>query len=50
MEKVVSIKRKAQRFVQSGDLHKAITEYDKLVESGDLEPYDFLQIGDLLTR
>gem|GEM_PF-1128512 len=50
MEKVVSIKRKAQRFVQAGDLTKAITEYDKLVESGDLEPYDYLQIGDLLTR
>lgn len=50
MDKVVSIKRKAQRFVQSGDLLKAITEYDKLVTSGDLEPYDYLQIGDLLTR
>lgn len=50
MDKVVSIKRKAQRFVQSGDLQKAIAEYDKLVTSGDLEPYDYLQIGDLLTR
>jgi tetratricopeptide (TPR) repeat protein len=50
LDKVVSIKRKAQRYVQSGDLAKAIVEYDKLVESGDLEPYDYLQIGDLLTR
>jgi tetratricopeptide (TPR) repeat protein len=50
LDKVVSIKRKAQRYVQSGDIAKAIVEYDKLVESGDLEPYDYLQIGDLLTR
>ncbi|HEX7879121.1 MAG TPA: tetratricopeptide repeat protein, partial [Candidatus Eisenbacteria bacterium] len=50
LDKVVTIKRKAQRFVQSGDLAKAIVEFDKLVESGDLEPYDYLQIGDILTR
>jgi tetratricopeptide (TPR) repeat protein len=50
LDKVVSIKRKAQRFVQSGDLGKAVAEYERLLEVGALDPYDYLQVGDLLTR
>ena len=50
MDKVVSIKRKAQRYVQSGELQKAVAEYDRLLESGELEPYDYLYLGDLLAR
>lgn len=50
MDKVVSIKRKAQRYVQSGDLQKAVVEYDRLLETGELEPYDYLYLGDLLSR
>lgn len=50
MDKVVSIKRKAQRYVQSGDLQKAVIEYDRLLETGELEPYDYLYLGDLLSR
>lgn len=50
MDKIVSIKRKAQRLAQNGDLEKAVVEFERLVESGDLDPYDYVYFGDLLVR
>jgi tetratricopeptide (TPR) repeat protein len=50
LDKIVSIKRKAQRFVQSGDVAKAVAEYESLVESGEMDPYDFVYLGDLLVK
>lgn len=50
MDKVVGIKRKAQRFVQEGDLTRALAEYERLLELGELDPYDYVYLGDLLVR
>ncbi|HSK39701.1 MAG TPA: hypothetical protein VK943_08030, partial [Arenibaculum sp.] len=50
MDKIVGIKRKAQRYVQSGDLPKAVAEYERLVESGEMDPYDYVYLGDLLVK
>lgn len=50
MDKIVSIKRKAQRLAQSGDLEKAVAEFQRLVDSGDLDPYDYVYFGDLLVK
>ncbi len=50
MDKIVSIKRKAQRCVQAGQYDKAVAEYERLLETGDLDPYDYVYLGDLLVR
>ena len=47
MEKTLEIKRKAQRFVQNGDLDKAVEEYRKLLAADDSDPYTHVTLGDL---
>lgn len=47
MEKTLEIKRKAQRFVQNGDLDKAVSEYQKLLAADDSDPYTHVTLGDL---
>ena len=47
MEKTLEIKRKAQRFVQNGDLDKAVEEYQKLLAADDSDPYTHVTLGDL---
>ena len=50
MDKSVAIKRKALQMVQKGDINGAIAEYEKLFESGDKDPYDFIVVADLLAK
>ena len=50
MDKSVGIKRKAQQLVQKGDLNGAIAEYEKLFDSGERDPYDFILVADLLAK
>ncbi len=47
MEKTLEIKRKAQRFVQNGDLDRAIEEYQKLLAADESDPYTHVTLGDL---
>ncbi len=47
MEKTLEIKRKAQRFVQNGDLDRAVEEYHKLLAADDSDPYTHVTLGDL---
>ena len=47
MEKTLEIKRKAQRFVQNGDLDRAVEEYQKLLAADDTDPYTHVTLGDL---
>ena len=47
MEKTLEIKRKAQRFVQNGDLDRAVEEYQKLLAPDQTDPYNHLTLGDL---
>jgi tetratricopeptide (TPR) repeat protein len=47
LEKTLEIKRKAQRFVQNGDLDKAVEEYHKLLAADDSDPYTHVTLGDL---
>ena len=47
MEKTLEIKRKAQRFVQNGDLDKAVEEYQRLLAADDSDPYTHVTLGDL---
>jgi tetratricopeptide (TPR) repeat protein len=47
LEKTLEIKRKAQRFVQNGDLDKAVEEYQKLLAADDSDPYTHVTLGDL---
>ena len=47
MEKTLEIKRKAQRFVQNGELDKAVEEYQKLLAADDSDPYTHVTLGDL---
>jgi len=50
LEKAIEIKRRAQRCVQNGDLDGALREYEKLVESPDGDPYNFVLLADLLYK
>ncbi len=50
MEKAIEIKRRAQRFIQSGDLDGALNEYEKLVALEDCDPYNFVLLADLLFK
>lgn len=50
MENIVNIKRRAQKLVQDGNYVEAIEQYTMLVEMGDLDPYDYVVLGDLLLR
>ncbi len=47
MEKTLEIKRKAQRYVQNGDLDRAVEEYQKLLAADDSDPYTHVTLGDL---
>jgi tetratricopeptide (TPR) repeat protein len=47
LEKTLEIKRKAQRFVQNGDLDRAVEEYQKLLAADDSDPYTHVTLGDL---
>jgi tetratricopeptide (TPR) repeat protein len=50
LDNIVSIKRKAQKLVQQGAYAEAIEHYTMVVESGEMDPYDFVVLGDLLLR
>ena len=50
MEKAIEIKRRAQRCVQNGDLDGALREYEKLVETPESDPYNFVLLADLLYK
>ena len=50
MEKAIEIKRRAQRCVQNGDLDGALREYEKLVETPESDPYNFVLLADLLFK
>ena len=50
MDRNVAIKRRAQQFVQKGQIDAALAEFDKLFESGDKDPYDFILVADLLAK
>ena len=50
MERSIEIKRRAQRFILNRDLDGALSEYEKLVASGDSDPYHSVLLADLLYK
>ncbi len=50
MEKAIEIKRRAQRCILNGDLDGALSEYERLVASGDSDPYHSVLLADLLYK
>jgi len=50
VDNIVGLKRKAQKLVQKGSYKEAIEHYVLIVESGEMDPYDFVVLGDLLLR
>jgi tetratricopeptide (TPR) repeat protein len=50
LEKAIEIKRRAQRCVQNGDVDGALREYEKLVDSPDTDPYNYVLLADLLHK
>ena len=50
LEKAIEIKRRAQRYVQSGDIDAALVEYEKLARAEENEPYHSVVIADLLFK
>ncbi len=50
MDRSLAIKKRAQQYVQKGQIDAALAEFDKLFESGDKDPYDFILVADLLAK
>ena len=50
MDRSLAIKKKAQALVQKGQVDAALAEFDRLFESGDKDPYDFILVADLLAK
>jgi len=50
VEKAIQIKRRARRFAQEGAIAEALSEYDKLFQSEECDPYDYVAAGDLHAR
>ena len=50
MDRSLAIKKKAQALVQKGQVDAALAEFEKLFESGDRDPYDFITVADLLAK
>ena len=47
MEKSSAIKAHAQKHLSSGNLDKALAEYQKLLSLEDIDPYDYVLVGDV---
>ena len=50
MDRNLAIKKRAQLLVQKGQIDAALEEFDKLFDSGDKDPYDFILVADLLAK
>jgi tetratricopeptide (TPR) repeat protein len=50
VDRNIAIKRRAQELVQKGQIDAALAEFDKLFQSGDKDPYDFILVADLLAK
>ncbi len=50
MDRNLAIKKKAQQLIQKGQIDAALAEFDKLFDSGDKDPYDFILVADLLAK
>jgi tetratricopeptide (TPR) repeat protein len=50
VDRNLAIKKKAQNLIQKGQIDAALAEFDKLFESGDKDPYDFILVADLLAK
>ncbi|MEK7349046.1 MAG: tetratricopeptide repeat protein [Candidatus Eisenbacteria bacterium] len=50
MDRNLAIKKKAQLLIQKGQIDAALAEFDKLFDSGDRDPYDFILVADLLAK
>jgi tetratricopeptide (TPR) repeat protein len=47
LEKSSGIKAKAQKYLSSGNLDKALAEYENLLSLEDIDPYDYVLVGDV---
>jgi len=47
LEKSSGIKAQAQKHMSSGNLDKALAEYQKLLSLEDIDPYDYVLVGDV---
>jgi len=50
VDRNLAIKKKAQQLIQKGQIDAALAEFDKLFDSGDKDPYDFILVADLLAK
>jgi tetratricopeptide (TPR) repeat protein len=50
VDRSLAIKKRAQQFVQKGQIDAALAEFDRLFESGDKDPYDYIVVADLLAK
>ncbi|HET9251856.1 MAG TPA: tetratricopeptide repeat protein [Candidatus Eisenbacteria bacterium] len=50
MDRSLAIRKRAQQLVQKGQVDAALAEFEKLFDSGEKDPYDFILVADLLAK
>jgi tetratricopeptide (TPR) repeat protein len=50
VDRNLAIKKKAQQLIAKGQIDAALAEFDRLFDSGDKDPYDFILVADLLAK
>ena len=50
MDRSLAIRKRAQQFVQKGQVDAALAEFEKLFDSGEKDPYDFILVADILAK
>lgn len=50
MDRNITLRRSAQKFVKEGAIDKAVEAYEEVVSSGETDPYDFVYAGDMYLK
>ena len=50
MDRSLAIRKRAQQLVQKGQVDQALAEFEKLFDSGEKDPYDFILVADILAK
>jgi tetratricopeptide (TPR) repeat protein len=50
VDRSLAIRKRAQQLVQKGQVDAALAEFEKLFDSGEKDPYDFILVADLLAK
>jgi tetratricopeptide (TPR) repeat protein len=50
VDRSLAIRKRAQQLIQKGQVDAALAEFEKIFDSGEKDPYDFILVADLLAK